>query len=492
MRSIYFKITLLNALLLFCTSCTNQILKDFEISNYEYNETFLKIYFTSEINKYKFIESFNFFEDEILQDGTYLFEQNCVSYFPINKITKNHLYKFSISKNCEDTKGNSILENYSKTFSTKECDIMPEIKNFIMSDNHIEIYFNSPIETNSFKNSFNISPAIKYIEEWNIDNNHVKITFLENKKNNTYYFFKINTNLKNVYNNFLKTDFEYTDNYNIDNSETTYKVFSITDETSNQLSNTIINDNIKFDTNFKIIFSKELNPENYSAEINFTPTLDFEIETPTYEKKSLIIKLKEKPKFNTNYKLSISENILDKNYNKISENTFLLNFNNENNKPVEYINGFILIGNQIIELTESSNFSDITFPVNIFPTANIEHPNQNIYFIFAFKISEYSKKINQISFMENFKIAQTNNCIQIEPIKIESLSKEEFNVNTDPLYKNIQFNLNNQTNYSFIQVEATVKNHDKNGLIKISIPENIVDNKDNKLKKTISFTFNKN
>ena len=31
MRSIYFKITLLNTLLLFCTSCTNQILKDFEI-----------------------------------------------------------------------------------------------------------------------------------------------------------------------------------------------------------------------------------------------------------------------------------------------------------------------------------------------------------------------------------------------------------------------------------------------------------------------------
>ena len=89
MRSIYFKITLLNALLLFCTSCTNQILKDFEISNYEYSETFLKIYFTSEINKYKFIEAFNFFEDEILQDGTYLFEQNCVSYFPINKISNS-------------------------------------------------------------------------------------------------------------------------------------------------------------------------------------------------------------------------------------------------------------------------------------------------------------------------------------------------------------------------------------------------------------------
>ena len=71
--------------------------------------------------------------------------------------------------------------------------------------------------------------------------------------------------------------------------------------------------------NGKIIFSKELNPENYSAEINFTPTLDFEIETPTYEKKSLIIKLKEKPKFNTNYKLSISGNILDKNNNNIPE-----------------------------------------------------------------------------------------------------------------------------------------------------------------------------
>lgn len=492
MYFIYRKIVPTFFLISILSNCSNHIFKELKIINHNFTEEYFNINFSSPVSKQKFIESFTFLEDEITQEGTYLFKNNSVSFFPVNGINKNHTYKIIIANSLEDDKGNSLIETYSYSFSTKTESITPKIKTFIPDENNLYITFNSPIDHISFKKCFSITPSLSYIDIWSEDFNSVQITFLESKKNNTYYFYRITEELLNIYNNALLNDFNYVEKYKIDNTPPAYNVFAKTEKHEQELFTNIENTNIPLESTIEIHFTNSINKTNFSSNIIFTPNIDFKIIDNFDEPNIIKINFTNKPLYNSSYKLSILDKATDINQNAIPQSEYLINFNNEKDKTIDYICGQMFIDSQTIDICNESLYKDITFPANIFPTAKIDIEQPEILLIFLFSISKQSKKINQISFIENLSFSSTNNCVSLQANEIKTFSKEEALLDPDSRIQNLILSTNENQNFSIAYIKAKVLNEDSSGLFKIHIPQNIKDDLGNKLEKDYIFIFNKN
>lgn len=479
-------------------SCAQIIFPDFKIEKVEHNKKEICIYFSSEPDVISIKKSFTLTKDNYLEDGTFSFSGKKAVFTPFKGIEENHDYIITISTDAESVNGESLLNKYMLSFSTKEKNIALEITDFEKSNQEekdiLKISFNESIKQESFSSAFSITPAIQYFVLWNNDFTCAKIQFHTNLQNNQRYIISINTNLSDIYNNKLTDTFTNTFIHNPYYENTAVKAYAISEKnnSSTELIQNDITQNICIDSKIKILFDNEINIESAVSAISITPETSFTIEKNNITKKELTIVFSSPPVYKTRYKIKIAQSITDINQNTVPAAEYILDFSNPRDKPVSFIAGIIELKDDLFIFDENSNYETLFFPVNIYPTVNtITSPDINFYFIF--ELSDETDRINLLSAMENITISRTQNCIDFSPYRIEQITKAEFTQN--PLYETLKTRIPQdkitENNFCVIKFNSTVQNNDSSGLVKISVSKDLCDNLSNKIDSPVTLSFNK-
>ena len=173
-----------------------------------------------------------------------------------------------------------LLNTYSYSFSTKESSENPKIINFTQTDK-IKITFSNPIKSDTFDKSFSINHSSQYFSIWNSDNTNVEIDFYLPLENNKRYIISINTDLSDIYNNFLKTPYAYTFIYNSSSEKTYYSLSAVSNNTTSiNLNQT--NDFIKQNSYIKIDFTRQIDFDSLLTNIEIIPEISFTISKKQY------------------------------------------------------------------------------------------------------------------------------------------------------------------------------------------------------------------
>lgn len=478
---------------LFFVSCSNIAFPKFEVKECIFYEDRISISFSSNPNQFLFVQSFSLFEDSTKISGTYKFDDNIATFYPNEKIKENRIYEVTISKDLEDINGNSLDIEFTYEYSTKKETERPYIKSItpdndkILSESlkEIIINFSETIDKVSFNDSFSISPTVKYICEFTNNNETVKILFLEELKYETRYVITINTELMDINRNTLLSEYKSNFYNHYDNKPPEYKLFYINDEEI-YLSSEIKNQNIPLDCDINLQFDENIEIEYLSSKIDIQPSLNYTLKINKNRKDSALLILNE-PVWNKEYKLTILNGISDVSGNSIKENTsYILNFNNEINRPVTVEKVFIdLFTDQYIEI---NNYDTLTFDVEKFPPTN-ETVTTNVFIIFD--ISSLATTIKEFSLMDSFGMDCTNSCfssIIIRNINIldETILSEDLKLSS--IINSIEFD---NKKICVVKISIELINTINKGLININLKNNVYDNLNNKLLESISWVINK-
>ena len=475
------------------TSCSSIIFPDFKVKDINYSDDKITVTFSNTPDTVSIKNAFTFIKDDIKEEGTFYFSNNKFIFLPDNKIEKNHKYRIMISTDAEDINGNSLLNTYSYSFSTKESSENPKIINFTQTDK-IKITFSNPIKSDTFDKSFSINHSSQYFSIWNSDNTNVEIDFYLPLENNKRYIISINTDLSDIYNNFLKTPYAYTFIYNSSSEKTYYSLSAVSNNTTSiNLNQT--NDFIKQNSYIKIDFTRQIDFDSLLTNIEIIPEISFTISKNEFTKKEAIINFGSVPSYNSSYIIKIKDKVKDINNNFLDPSESTIIFNNPSDQSLKFITGILQFPDKFILLNENTNYQDIIFPVNIFPTVdNIASPDINLYLIFT--CSPDAEYIKILSSIDNIELTKTQNCIDFTPHRIENISKARFYNDTDfnPAFLSLDSSTLNQIsdqNLCIVNCTYSVQNNDSNGLIKLNISENLCDNLGNKIDRPTNLSFNK-
>ena len=233
-------------------------------------------------------------------------------------------------------------------------------------------------------------------------------------------------------------------------------------------------------------FDENIEIEYLSSKIDIQPSLNYTLKINKNRKDSALLILNE-PVWNKEYKLTILNGISDVSGNSIKENTsYILNFNNEINRPVTVEKVFIdLFTDQYIEI---NNYDTLTFDVEKFPPIN-ETVTTNVFIIFD--ISSLATTIKEFSLMDSFGMDCTNSCfssIIIRNINIldETILSEDLKLSS--IINSIEFD---NKKICVVKISIELINTINKGLININLKNNVYDNLNNKLLESISWVINK-
>lgn len=486
-----FRSLLLPAILsLTISSCSFFIFPEFSITEYSRTDNSITVKFSSTPELYSIQKSLSITKDESSEEYSIVLSGKTLTIFLTSGFESNRLYTLLISTDAEDKNGNSLSSDFTWNISTKESDLRPEVSDFKNLETSLTFNFNTPIKRNAFSSCFSISPSIDYFLYFQNDDKTASVIFEEPLKNNERYIIKLTTDLENIYNNKLLKQYSNTFIHNQSDSAATYQLFSISENTSRELSSSEINENLLTDSKIKIIFSDKIDIASINSNIKITPPLDFTIAKNTESFSEATITFNETPDPQTEYTLSILDNLKDNSNNILPSADYHLLFNNEQNKNISFLTALIIKDTEIIPVSFTKNYQNIYFLPSEYPTADVGITNY-IDILFCFSISKAASHIDYFSSIENIKISPTLNCIEVIPEEIQILSNSESLTYTSWLPSEYQENSEDYSNLSTVKFHCKIKNKNTSGLINFSINKNLSDNLQNTLSDSVSLTLNK-
>lgn len=484
----FFLLTAISALTI--SSCSFFIFPEFSITEYSRTDNSIIIKFSSLPELYSIQKSISLTKDDNSEEYSIVLNEKTLTIFLTSGFESNRLYTLSINTDAEDKNGNSLSSDFKWNISTKESDIRPEVNSFENLETSLTFNFNTPIKRNAFSSCFSISPSIDYFLYFQNDDKTASVIFEEPLKNNERYIIKLTTDLENIYNNKLLEQYSNTFIHNQSDSAATYQLFSISENTSTELSTSAINENLLTDSKIKIIFSDKIDIASINSNIKITPPLDFTIAKNTESFSKATITFNETPDPQTEYTLSLSDKLKDNSNSILPSADYRLIFNNEQNKKISFLTALIIKDTETIPVSFSKNYQNIYFLPSEYPTADVGITNY-IDILFCFSISKAARQIDYFSSIENIKISPTLNCIEIIPEEIQILSNSESLTYTSWLPSEYQENPEEYSNLSTVKFHCKIKNKNTSGLINFSINKNLSDNLQNTLQDSVSLTVNK-
>ncbi|MBQ0002150.1 MAG: Ig-like domain-containing protein [Treponema sp.] len=477
--------------LIFAISCTSYFISDFTIKAYSFDDDCITIQFSSSPDLSSCKKSISVTKDGYSEYFTVYQQDDSIKIYPIAKIEQNHNYCVTISTDTENSEGKNLNSIFKWNFTTKQDFEKLQILKYETMTTGIVFEFNKKINPASFSNSFSINPSVKNMIYFQNENTKASVIFLEPQKTNERYFIKISSGFNDIYNNKLEKDFTYSYLFNSINENTTYKVYNIFESENHEISCNVLNENILNKSSFKIKFSNVIKADYINSAIKFTPPIDFTINKDIENLRELTLTLNEIPDSQTEYILSIKNDIQDINNNPLKESEFHLVFNNSKNRQIYFETLYIQTENETLEVSEDKNYQTLVLSPGVYPI-NENNTEKNIDFFFIFTISKDAEQIDYISAVENIAFSQTLNCIELKPVKVKIIKNQEFIQNySSYIPVNLQNSNFNEFNFCAVKITCSATNKNQTGLINILIDKNLKDNIQNSLNGKTSISINK-
>ena len=468
---------------LIITSCDFLNMSPLEISSWSPSENVIEdistvsisIAFSDDVDKTVAEKAFSFQETNVSLTGSFIWDKkDSFEFIPEKELKENTIYEILISNECEDIYGNSLINMFTHKFSTSTDKTRPEVdscdpSDHLYIDNILEpivITFSEPIDTDSYLNSFSLSPTVNGVYSWNEEQTIFTYTPTENYDMQMEYKVNISKNLIDICGNSLADIYTSTFFIGIDliapevtivEEKNSAMILSEEDPTDGSI---LINQHWEAFWDMSITFSEDIKIENIQSKIIFNPTITFTLEddTSSYLNQITIVPT-ERFNYDTLYKLTILEGIEDRSANKTEEKIYYFQANGSACAPLEIIKIDFLenVVGPVINTPDSLDYIDLA-------DYNIEKEG---YFDLYFRVPD-STLIDltafKFSLMEHFNITSSNNSASFIPIGI--------GINpTAPA----------DTTEIIARIWCDIKNEADLGIIELSIAEEFQDSTGNKI-----------
>ncbi|MBC6714049.1 Ig-like domain-containing protein [Treponema sp. Marseille-Q3903] len=495
-------ISILFSFVIFLVSCSDALFQKLNVSDVIYDDAKITITFTTDVDEDSVQKSITLLEDSATVIGYFQCLDSQIVFFPSNGIQKNYDYDLIISTACEDRNGNSLMQDYHFSFSTRDeherphvISIVPTNQQYIDTElNYIDITFSEPILQESFINALDISPSIEFFLEFNDNNSQVKIIPQKPLTLNTDYVITINTELSDLARNTMLEEKKYMFFYNRKDILPDYKVsiYDTDDLLITELNPNANEHNIPANCSIRIDFEHKMDLSAVSAYFYFTPIVDYKILKDEINGKYVIFNITN-AQWNAKYDLTFLNGMPDiygQRYQYVQVYTFTTD--NELNMPPKFLEGIIQTSDwknstlyETIDyayLSEEKNYSNISFS-NDYTVGNAR--KSEAYLLFY--TSNQSNGIDVYSLRDGLSVSTTNNCCQIVIKTIEKMDTLPSNVIN--LF-NVDFS-GTAGKVDIFYVVFEVTNSSNSGLVHFILETEIQDTLKNQLDRKYDFILNK-
>ncbi len=514
MRSNKILLILLNTLFLTFSSCSSLLLPALEVKSFDYDSSKITVEFSQSVLESSAQKSFSLTQDLKSVNGVFYFNGKVVQFFPENGIQENYDYVFSITTDCEDEAYRSLSKKFVKEFSTRIDKTSPEVLSVTLENNEelkekaIVIQFSKTIDTASFFNSISVTPTFEYFTFFENEQKTVKLVPLEELLKNTDYKIVISTELMDCSRNYLKEKYiktlspvkKYetpTINCSIFNENNNEELFLDCAEfkTNENGENILKVENVPLNSKIRFNFNQKMNLDGIANKVSVFPVSSYSLTKDEIDAKWFELKLKE-CEWGKTYRICLSSEIADVYSNKTEkENILYLTFDREEERPPEFIEGYLQVSaftKEDIEksykvLSASTNYEYLIFDSSVFECGT--EVESVLYLVFASCNSEKNSGINVYSLLDKFSITTSNNCAVITIKKIESTDDELKSFPLKDIISNEVLQLNQKV--SVVKCTLGVKNNASRGIIQFNLETGFTDSLENAAVEGFAFKFNK-
>ena len=495
-------------------SCSDTFLPALKVKSFDYDSSKITVEFSENVLESSVQKSFSLTEDSQSVNGVFSFNGCVVQFFPESGIKENYDYVFCVSTDCEDKNYCSLSKKFVKEFSTRKDKTSPEILSVTMEDtetlenNAVVIEFSKRIDEISFFNSISVSPSFEYFTFFEDAGKTVKLVPLEKLLKNTDYKITISTDLMDCSRNYLKEKFIKTFSlvkkyeapeikcsiFNADN-DGQFIIDSVAFEASENGENVLKAENVSLNSTIRFNFNEKMSFEGISGEVDIFPVCAYSLTKDEINSKWFEVKLKD-AQWGKTYRICLSEEVSDVYSNKTGkENILSVSFDREEERPPEFIEGYLQISSFSEEnykdsfkvLSSSTDYDYLIFDSAVYESgAEVE---SILYLVFASSNDEKNEGINVYSLLDRFSITASNSCAGITIKKIEVADEE---IQTFPL-KNIITSalLQSKQKLSVVKCTLCVKNNANRGIVQFNLESGFTDLLGNVAVKGFELKFNK-
>jgi len=482
------------------SSCGFFLLPPLEVVNCEIKDK-VEIQFSAEPSVLSVKRAFSLTEDGSAVTGEFLFSGNTVYFTPINGIQKFCDYSLIISKDAEDLKGNSLLNDFLYTYSTRTESIYPVIVSCSPKDEvevdtdigEVVITFSEPVDIASFHSAFQISPSFTYFTEFSVNDTVVEIIATEPIKKALRYTIKISTELMDTNRNYLQNEFVSSFMYGTDKVPPTATLGWVSGTSIGTMIPNATTDKLPPDAVFGLRFSEEVLIDTIGSYISIIPSIGLRVTPNSIDKDHVEFELTSEPQWGSEYVLTIEKGIQDVyGNNTITNSEYTLKFDDEEHRPVTFLKGYFKnppAGTHFNEIHESTIFEPITFAAPDFaPDVDVE-----TVLYCAFSVSNDSNGINLMSIMDNFSVSASNSCVDIVSKSMKVLDQVEYEASEIYAIANMDSDITGaEGKLSFVKITVEVTNKTSQGILSFNWGKDIKDGLGNTMISDIAYSYNKN
>ncbi|MDD7415757.1 MAG: Ig-like domain-containing protein [Treponemataceae bacterium] len=472
------RILTLSFCLLF-SSCADLFFADFTLENVkvDYELSVVEIRCSSTPQIHSFIKAFSLKENGENIQGDFSFDGNTVKFFARKNLDKFSSYKLNVSQNAENLRGVSLKDEFCYEFSEKTDYCSPSIisispqneENVVREIDSISITFSEKIDFSSFESSFRISPSLDYFVS-DVSETQTSVIFKEKLKKGQKYQISISTDLKDLQNNHLSSEYDFTFSYFEKNQD-----FEV--------------DVVQQGRKIEISFSDEVDFDQLANYISVRPEIDFDFEFDYTDKKKAALIFSDQALYGQLYNLKIKNGLSDIYGNLLKEDKIIeLSLKDENERYIKYVTGFF----QTVEnskalsdwkiLNSEYQYASLTFDP-LFTTGPLD-------LVYVFEVASEDAKIDLISAMTSFSISPTNNCASVMILTCKVYSKNEFKTDSPEVFAFLSDD-DKEKKLAFVRLGLDFTVRENCGLINFELSSSISDTNGNCLEDSLSFVINK-
>ncbi|MBO7123512.1 MAG: Ig-like domain-containing protein [Treponema sp.] len=491
---------------LICQSCSDNFFPEFKVEEACLQGGKALVVFSAPVNPTSAMNNFLFSEDERQVEGELSFFGNALLFSPKDEIAENHCYTITVYSGTQDNDGNTLQRDYKKTFFTKN-DLSPpqtiQIKAEEDTDGNtlaLKIRFNKQMNKESFLENFSIEPAADYFVVWSDDQMTATVKFKESLMERRLHSIKIAKNLRDSHNNTMLNDFLWSWTNKPESKNPSYKIYAKESGQSEIKEIFDLYENADFTSAMEILFDKKVLAESVEQGIEIWPPLSFNVEADLEENQNTCqrakIIFKEKPKWNSEFYLSIKNDIKDKSGFSVPKRKILMKNNSPKDEPPKLECVALVVDGKTHCLCGKNNFKTIEFPVDKYPC--VDYSELPIFFVFS--TSAFAKGIDKVSAYEGISVTAFS-AGSISANSLESFGEEEFarfqNVFEDASVKEILNQIaSGHKKAGVIKYDGLFKNSEISakpaaGLIEFVANEKICDDMKNFTEESVRLTCNK-
>lgn len=499
---------------MFCLfiSCSDLLFPPFFVASDSVNSQFMQanelssviIVFSQEPSPLSVDKAFSLLENDIEKKGRFEFSGKNVTFIPYDGFVEGKDYVLKVTTAAESDSGISLEKDYIHKFHTKDELLSPLVTGMVPENNavisidpgQIVIKFSEPLDQESLKTAFSISPSVPVLFEFAADGESVTVLFSEPIVRGQRYIVTIDTSVSDIAGNGMRLPF--VSSFLFD-SDITAPVHTLEYKDENGvfqiLTPLVLQHGIPDGTDFRILFDEPVKIESVQNYVKFVPPVAYTVKPDFENKMQIDFVLTSNLEWDTSYQIFFKQGITDLAGNKQQTDTvYTISCDAEHDRPITVFRGYFdrLVGpDQYGVFSPSHNFEDLALDVISFPTTTTQVPTK-LFFIIG--LSAEALNIPLISAFSSFSVTDTNSCVDVN---IRSISVLPLSDSAIPLaIKNEIANDPILSAYPgiirVVQVTIEVENSENQGLVYFRVSQNLRDDCGNALLADWEAVLNKN